>query len=389
MSKKENTSTENNTKKETVEETVQSIIEYNQDNNPEPNHVSKKSWKMGNFVIAVAAAGILAGCALYSTLHPVNQNSLQVVDRTIELGTKLDTLYDPQYWVKKGEDFSGATVAIQQKDKMRKEYLPVGTYNVVITKDKKDSKCQLKVEDTVAPVFTKTTETITLTVGDKLDIKDYFHAKDLAKVDYSYNLKSKSSSKKVDTTKEGKTDIVVTAKDASGNKTSIDCTVEVAKHEKKQEKTEDKKPAKDDASSGTASNSSSSSSNTSSNLGSSTSGATVSGGASSSSSSSKPAQSAQQPSNNTSSSTNNTQQPQPQPEPQPEPTPAPAPVCEPVPAGAYTDYYAANEAAKQALNNAFFANGWNNGHYGVDTHQTNCGTIYYTYWYKEFVGSNQ
>lgn len=386
MSKKENIST--NTKKETVEETVQSIIENNQDNNPEPNHVSKKSWKMGNFVIAVAAAGILAGCALYSTLHPVNQNSLQVVDRTIELGTKLDTLYDPQCWVKKGEDFSGATVAIQQKDKMRKEYLPVGTYNVVITKDKKDSKCQLKVEDTVAPVFTKTTETITLTVGDKLDIKDYFHAKDLAKVDYSYNLKSKSSSKKVDTTKEGKTDIVVTAKDASGNKTSVDCTVEVAKHEKKQEKTEDKKPAKDDASSGTASNSSSSSSKTSSNLGSSISSATVSGGASSSSSSSKPAQSAQQPSNNTSSSTNS-QQPQPQPQPEPQPEPEPAPACEPVPAGAYTDYYAANEAAKQALNNAFFANGWNNGHYGVDTHQTNCGTIYYTYWYKEFVGSNQ
>ena len=94
----------------------------------------------------------------------------------------------------------------------------------------------------------------------------------------------------------------------------------------------------------------------------------------------------QQPSNNTSSSTNSQQ---PQPQPQPEPQPEPAPACEPVPAGAYTDYYAANEAAKQALNNAFFANGWNNGHYGVDTHQTNCGTIYYTYWYKEFVGSNQ
>ena len=47
------------------------------------------------------------------------------------------------------------------------------------------------------------------------------------------------------------------------------------------------------------------------------------------------------------------------------------------------------ETAKKALNDAFFANGWNNGHYGVDTHQTNCGTIYYTYWYKEFVGSNQ
>lgn len=376
MSKKENISTENNTKKEVVEDTTQSIITDEKNNNQEPNHIRKKSWK----VIAVAAAGILAGCALYSALHPVNQNSLQVIDRTIELGTKLDTLYDPQYWVKNGEDFSGATVAIQQKDKMKKEYLPVGTYNVIITKDEKDSKCQLKVEDTVAPVFTKTTETITLTAGDKLNIEDYFHAKDLAKVDYSYNLKSKKSSEKVDTTKEGKTDIVVIAKDASGNKTSVGCTVKVEK--------QDKKSAKDDDSSDTTSNSSSSSSKASSNLGGSTSGATVSGGASGSSSSSKPAQPAQQPSNNTSSSTNKPQS-QPQPEPQPEPTPAPAPVCEPVPAGGYTDYYAANEAAKQALNNAFFANGWNNGHYGVDTHQTNCGTIYYTYWYKEFVGSNQ
>lgn len=382
MSKKENNSTPNNTKKEVVEDATQSVITDEKNNNQEPNHVSKKGWKMGNFVIAVAAAGLLAGCTLYGILHPVNQNSLQVIDRTIELGTKLDTLYDPQYWVKNGEDFSGATVAIQQKDKMKKEYLPVGTYNVIITKDEKDSKCQLKVEDTVAPVFTKTTKTITLTVGDKLNIKDYFHAKDLAKVDYS-------SSQKVDTTKEGKTDITITAKDTSGNKTSVNCKVEVKKQDKKQEKTEDKKSAKDDSSSGTASNSSSSSSKTSSNLGGSTSGATVSGGASGSSSSSKPAQPAQQPSNNTSSSTNNTQQPQPQPEPQPEPTPAPAPVCEPVPAGAYTDYYAANEAAKKALNDAFFANGWNNGHYGVDTHQTNCGTIYYTYWYKEFIGSNQ
>ena len=91
MSKKENFSTKNNTKKEVVEDATQSII-ADEKNNKEPNHIRKKSWK----VIAVAAAGILAGCALYSALHPVNQNSLQVIDRTIELGSKLDTLYDPQ-----------------------------------------------------------------------------------------------------------------------------------------------------------------------------------------------------------------------------------------------------------------------------------------------------
>ena len=58
-----------------------------------------------------------------------------------------------------------------------------------------------------------------------------------------------------------------------------------------------------------------------------------------------------------------------------------------IPYGAYTSYDEANSAAKAALNEAFFAEGWMNGHYGVDTHQTECGTIYYTYWYEEFIGN--
>lgn len=63
------------------------------------------------------------------------------------------------------------------------------------------------------------------------------------------------------------------------------------------------------------------------------------------------------------------------------------PVCDDtIPYGAYTSYDEANSAAKAALNEAFFAEGWMNGHYGVDTHQTECGTIYYTYWYEEFIG---
>lgn len=63
------------------------------------------------------------------------------------------------------------------------------------------------------------------------------------------------------------------------------------------------------------------------------------------------------------------------------------PVCDDtIPYGAYTSYDEANSAAKAALNEAFFAEGWMNGHYGVDTHQTECGTICYTYWYEEFIG---
>ena len=63
------------------------------------------------------------------------------------------------------------------------------------------------------------------------------------------------------------------------------------------------------------------------------------------------------------------------------------PACDDtIPYGAYTSYDEANSAAKAALNEAFFAEGWVNGHYGVDTHQTECGTIYYIYWYEEFIG---
>lgn len=64
------------------------------------------------------------------------------------------------------------------------------------------------------------------------------------------------------------------------------------------------------------------------------------------------------------------------------------PACDDtIPYGTYTSYDEANSAAKAALNEAFFAEGWMNGHYGVDTHQTECGTIYYTYWYEEFIGN--
>lgn len=64
------------------------------------------------------------------------------------------------------------------------------------------------------------------------------------------------------------------------------------------------------------------------------------------------------------------------------------PACDDtIPYGAYTSYDAANSAAKAALNEAAIREGWFSSHYGVDTHQTECGTIYYTYWYEEFVGN--
>lgn len=64
------------------------------------------------------------------------------------------------------------------------------------------------------------------------------------------------------------------------------------------------------------------------------------------------------------------------------------PACDDtIPYGAYTSYDEANSAAKAALNEAAIREGWFSSYYGVDTHQTECGTIYYTYWYEEFIGN--
>lgn len=64
------------------------------------------------------------------------------------------------------------------------------------------------------------------------------------------------------------------------------------------------------------------------------------------------------------------------------------PACDDIiPYGAYTSYDEANSAAKAALREAALREGWFSSHYGIDTHQTECGTIYYTYWYEEFIGN--
>lgn len=64
------------------------------------------------------------------------------------------------------------------------------------------------------------------------------------------------------------------------------------------------------------------------------------------------------------------------------------PACDDtIPYGAYTSYDEANSAAKSALREAAIRENWFSSHYGIDTHQTECGTIYYTYWYEEFIGN--
>lgn len=49
-----------------------------------------------------------------------------------------------------------------------------------------------------------------------------------------------------------------------------------------------------------------------------------------------------------------------------------------IPYGAYTSYSEANVTAQNTLRQAAIEQGWFSSHYGVDTHQTECGNIYYT-----------
>ncbi len=168
-------------------------------------------------ILRVGIAGVVCGICLYGWYH--STHSIQMKNRTIELGTKTALLYDVKDWVKEGKDVSDLQVAIMQKDKMYREYLEVGTYDVKLVDSNQNQRAQGKliIEDTAIPEWDKTTDQIVLNVGDKLNLKDYFHAKDYAKVKYS-------TKDKIDTSVQGKTKTMVYATDASGNYNQFECT---------------------------------------------------------------------------------------------------------------------------------------------------------------------
>lgn len=104
-------------------------------------------------------------------------------------------------------------------------YLDAGTYEVKLI-DTEDNNVyttvKVNVVDQKAPKFIDFQKEIEIDKGDSTtDLKSYFKAQDKSKVTISID------KGKLNTSKEGKYKINVTAKDSSGNKTTKPCTVKV------------------------------------------------------------------------------------------------------------------------------------------------------------------
>ena len=100
--------------------------------------------------------------------------------------------------------------------------LGFGTKAILIELDGEQKTINVKVEDTVAPEFTKSKDSYTIEEGDKLpDIKKDFEATDLTEVTISVD------TKEVKTDKAGKYKATVTATDTSGNEVTKEVTITV------------------------------------------------------------------------------------------------------------------------------------------------------------------
>lgn len=164
-------------------------------------------------ITCAVLVGCVCVCGWYSFSH-----SIQMKSRTLELGTKTALLYDVKDWVKEGKDVSDLQVAIMQKDRMYREYLEVGVYDVKLVDSEQNQRAQstLTIVDTAIPEWDKTTDRVALNVGDTLKLKDYFRAKDYDKVTYS--LRDELDTSIVNTLKT-----MVYATDASGNYNQYEC----------------------------------------------------------------------------------------------------------------------------------------------------------------------
>lgn len=295
---------------------------------------------------------IVGGCLLTSLLFGCaysNEHQIKAKDRTVEYGTNKSELINVADWLEEGEDATNVSMSIVGTTDQ--DLLEVGKYKVVLKDETNDSKgtCTLTVEDTTAPVWQKTTDTITLQVGQELKLEDYFEASDLSEVSYS-------TKDTIDTSKEGSNTILVLAQDVSKNKAEYSCTVNVVNETVATTTTTQEQSTPTSQSTSTSQQQESSSQQ--------------------STTTSQPTESSQQSSSSqqgTLTIQNGTEEVN---------IPIVYPdVCEAVPSGVYTDYAEANNAAQAALEAASIANGWSDSYYKVQYYWTNCGVPYYTFEY--------
>ncbi len=274
---------------------------------------------------------LLFGC-VYS-----NEHQIKGKNRTVEYGTNKSELTNVADWIEGDEDSTNISISIVGTTDA--DCLEVGTYKVVLKDSTTNSKgtCTLTVEDTTAPVWQKTTDVIDLQVGQELVLSDYFEASDLSEVSYS-------TKDEIDTSKEGSTQILVLAQDASENETEYACTINVVNT---QVASKTSQVQQSESSSITTQNQ-------------------------------QITTTPSQQQATTQVQTTNTPQEQPV---QIEEEPV---ACEAVPAGTYTDYDAARAAGQAAVLSLCDQNPGESFRYKITIMQTNCGTLYYILEYGEF-----
>lgn len=104
-----------------------------------------------------------------------------------------------------------------------KNYLDLGDYTVVFSCEDVKKTGTIRVEDTKAPKFTKTTKKITIeSAEEKIDLSKYFKFKD-----NDPKTKLKSYSNGVDFYKAGKYTLKVYAEDRSKNKVVYNCKLKI------------------------------------------------------------------------------------------------------------------------------------------------------------------
>ena len=183
---------------------------------------------MKNLISMIAVAALLmTGCAKDLKVLPTD-------NLTIEYGEKLDN----SKLFNKNESDKG--VKVSKVDGFNEKKVGEQEITVIFSDGNKDKeeKMKITVTDTKKPVIELKKESITITTGDKLDLKDIIKSvKDPVDGDLKYSDKAVEKNGyyfdkgKLDTKKAGAYEVKVIAVDVNGNKTEKSFKVNVKKKE--------------------------------------------------------------------------------------------------------------------------------------------------------------
>ena len=172
---------------------------------------NKKNIAIVSFVVVLLALGLF----IYQKF--VKQQLHFKDDLTVEINGK----FDPLSYISEVENGSVKEVTCQSKNLNIKK---LGEYEITYTYKDRDYEAVIQVVDTTKPEF-KGLDDLTVSLNTTPDLKTGVEVNDnsLEKIQY------KIDSKKLDTSKEGTYEVTYSAKDSSGNKTTVKRKIEVIK----------------------------------------------------------------------------------------------------------------------------------------------------------------